>query len=288
MELKQLEYFKAIAEQGTLSKAGEQLYVTQSALSKSIARLEEEFGFSLFDHQKNKLLLNDMGKQLIPYVDNILTSVQQLEFFIEHFQKQQHVIRLVSTNSFVFRHMLSLFMEHFTDIEFRHTIAPHSALRSMLLQGESDIAIYLEPLHDPGIIEIPLYHEYLKILVPPEHPLYSKESFSVQDLDGETVVVSDGMLEDARAFLQLYTDRKIRIRLMHVEDWVLTQGLLRNTRYLLFASNVSEKHIPIPPGMNCLTCEDLIPGFTDFTYLFAFSKEHREYGDIYLKLKSVF
>lgn len=288
MDLKQLEYFKAIAELGSMSKAGEALYVTQSALSKSITKLEEEFGCSLFDHQKNKLILNDTGREMIPYIDNILTAVRQLEFFVENSKKQHDIIRLVSTNSFVFRHVLSAFMEHFKEIDFRHTIVPRSSIRNMLLNEEADIAIYLDPQHDPEIIEIPLYQESLRLLVPPEHHLFSRDLFSVRDLDGETIIVSDGMLEDARTFLQPYTDRKIRIKLMHIEDWIISQGLLRNARYPLFASTISEKHLPVPPGMKSLPCQEHIPGFTEFTYLFAFTKNHREYGDTYLKIKSVF
>ena len=66
MELMQLRYFAAVARLGNISRAAQELYVTQPNLSKSIARLEEELGVPLFDHRKGKLPSTTMGAAFLP------------------------------------------------------------------------------------------------------------------------------------------------------------------------------------------------------------------------------
>ena len=79
MEFKQLEHFKAVAETENMSQAAEQIYITQSALSKSIAKLENEFGIQLFDRNKNSIRLNENGELVLEEVTMILNQVESLK-----------------------------------------------------------------------------------------------------------------------------------------------------------------------------------------------------------------
>jgi LysR family nitrogen assimilation transcriptional regulator len=64
MELRQLRYFKAIADARSFLRAADQLYVAQPALSRSIAKLEEELGCSLFVRHSAGVSLTDPGARL--------------------------------------------------------------------------------------------------------------------------------------------------------------------------------------------------------------------------------
>lgn len=64
IELEQLKQLIAFATYGTLSKAAEELYISQPALSHSIQKLEKTLGVELFDRKKNKMELNQNGKLL--------------------------------------------------------------------------------------------------------------------------------------------------------------------------------------------------------------------------------
>lgn len=65
IELEQLKQLIAFAKHGTLSKASENLYISQPALSRSIQKLEKTLGVELFDRKKNKMKLNKNGKTVI-------------------------------------------------------------------------------------------------------------------------------------------------------------------------------------------------------------------------------
>ncbi len=64
MDFTQLQYLHAVAETGSFTRAAERLHMTQSALSKSITRLEGEIGLRLFEREGNRITLNRFGQQL--------------------------------------------------------------------------------------------------------------------------------------------------------------------------------------------------------------------------------
>lgn len=78
MELQQLTYFKAAAEFENLSRAAEELYISQPALSKVIRRLEADLGTELFDRQGKTVRLNDTGRIALAYTNEILQSVENM------------------------------------------------------------------------------------------------------------------------------------------------------------------------------------------------------------------
>lgn len=85
MELYQLKCFKAVAEKGSITKAADELFITQSALSRVIHRLENELEMQLFDRNGGKITLNEMGNLFLSHVfvalDEIDKGVEELMSF---------------------------------------------------------------------------------------------------------------------------------------------------------------------------------------------------------------
>ena len=75
MELHQLKYFRKVAQYESVSKAAVDLHVSQSALSRSIAKLEEELQVDLFDRLGKKLVLNEEGARFLVDVNRILGEI---------------------------------------------------------------------------------------------------------------------------------------------------------------------------------------------------------------------
>ena len=72
MELRQLQYVIKIAECGTMLKAAQELYISQSGLTRSLKTLEKELGMELFDRINNRLILNEYGKILLQMKSQVL------------------------------------------------------------------------------------------------------------------------------------------------------------------------------------------------------------------------
>lgn len=78
MRLEQLQYFLEIATSGSISIAAENLYISQSALSRSIKGLEEELGVQLFLRAVDGVRLTAAGEKLLPYMREVLSKAQDL------------------------------------------------------------------------------------------------------------------------------------------------------------------------------------------------------------------
>ena len=76
MELYQLEYLVALEKYKTLLETANQLHVSQPSITKAIKKLEDEFGFALFDRVKNRLVLNMYGEEVIAHAKKILSEVE--------------------------------------------------------------------------------------------------------------------------------------------------------------------------------------------------------------------
>lgn len=81
MELKYLQTFRTIINEGGFSKAAEKLNYTQSTITFQISQLERELSVTLFEKIGRRMVLTKAGEQLIPYVDEVLQSVDKLRFF---------------------------------------------------------------------------------------------------------------------------------------------------------------------------------------------------------------
>ncbi|MCB1953497.1 MAG: LysR family transcriptional regulator, partial [Rhodocyclaceae bacterium] len=76
MELRQLRYFSAIAKHGSFSKAAEQVFVAQSALSHQLAQLESELGARLFHRSRRGVVLTEAGRVFLAHATAILRQVE--------------------------------------------------------------------------------------------------------------------------------------------------------------------------------------------------------------------
>src|SRR5215472_18232398 len=77
MELRQLEIFRALAEELHFTKAAARVHCVQSNVTTQIRALEQELGTPLFDRLAKRVVLTDAGRRFLPYADKILSSIAE-------------------------------------------------------------------------------------------------------------------------------------------------------------------------------------------------------------------
>lgn len=287
MELKQLEQFKVVADCNHLSNAAEQLYITQPALSKSIAKLESEVGFKLFLHEKNKITLNDDGKAFLRYAERVLAAYGELRQFCVNQRRKAAPALLVSSNSMVFRYVKPIMSMRLPEIEIVYKIVPEQEMYEMLLDGRADAVLTAKHTVNTALSVLPLFEEYATFFVPPGHRLYEKEILELGDLDGEKIVSAESDRPEMEWAQRRYLDYGVRVEPVYVDDRAYGNATLFHPELLVASSSIAERFWPPTRGCRSLRVRQKLNAVTHYAFSFVFDPENRAMGELYLQMKKV-
>lgn len=189
MELEQLRQLDSIASNGTLSRAAEELHLSQSALSRSIQKLEDELGAQLFDRTKNRMRLNDAGELALRHARIVLSEAARLEEAMAEHLRKQSTLRIGTCAPAPLWRMVPAIAEKEPELLVVPRLTSLNDIESDLLSGIIDLAILPYRMDLPNIIAIPFMEEHLYAALPPDHPLANHEKIALADLDGETFLL---------------------------------------------------------------------------------------------------
>lgn len=189
LELYQLAQLLAIADCGTISKAAEQLHLSQPALSRSMQRLEEELQVTLFDRQKNKISLNKTGKLAVEQARRLMEQAQNLVEQVRSFERSQRTISIGSCAPVPMLELVSLVSRLYPEMAISSEMKDNQILLDGVRDGRYQLIVLPFPAEDPALICFPFEKEKLFFSLPPSHPLAHAKSLSFQDLDGESVLL---------------------------------------------------------------------------------------------------
>lgn len=169
MDLKYLNTFITIVEEGSFTKAAEKLNYTQSTITFQIGQLEQELSSQLFEKIGRHMVLTKAGTQLIPYVNDVLTSIDRMQYFKDDLARFQGSIKIGIAETQLCYQMPDI-------LKAFHQQAPKARLflRSMncydirdeLLNGTLDLGVFYEDVGGFGSnLTTYLLDEYPVILV---------------------------------------------------------------------------------------------------------------------------
>lgn len=99
MRFEQLEYVAAVTRLGSLRRAGEELHISQPALSETVRNLERELGVTLLDRRRSGSRISADGRELLPHIVDILDAVDRLRAAADHQHRSRRVIRIGAVNA---------------------------------------------------------------------------------------------------------------------------------------------------------------------------------------------
>ena len=235
MEIAQLKYFAAVARLGNVSKAAQELYVTQPNLSKSIARLEEELGVPLFEHRKGKIILNDYGRC---FLSSVNLSLSELENGVQSIQRMyeasQNILALGSSIDDLLPDVLRSFALVHPEIGIRQFGGSPTDLADRLSRRTLDLAITARPVGGDTLVFEELGRSEFVILVGRDHPLAGQRAVSVGALAGEKLICDRSRM-DAQTLSGLCRAHGFTPNIVfEVENTSLVYSLLSSNRGVAF------------------------------------------------------
>lgn len=189
VEMYQLEQLLFVSKYGTLTKAADELHLSQSALSRSMQKLENELQISLFIRQKNKMELNASGEMAVDYAKKILEQTQAMTEQLRHFDRSQRTIFVGSCAPAPLWEITPALTELYPEMTISSEIKDNDLLLQGLADGTYQMIIYHERVEMNDIACIKYGEEHLSFSLPPAHPLSGSKTLHLKDLNGETMLL---------------------------------------------------------------------------------------------------
>ena len=198
LNLRQIEAFKAVIENSTISRAAVILNISQPAMSKLIAHLEFDTGLSLFHRVKGRLAPTEHGMRLYDEVQRIFAGVRQVENAVEAIRREEQGRLAIGVlpalaNSFLQRAATGFLKER------RNIFCTVQSLSSQwivdwLIARKLDVGLVSARTDNPYVILEPLMELPLACIMPLDHPLAAKRQIEPSDLDRVPFVAFDSDL----------------------------------------------------------------------------------------------
>jgi DNA-binding transcriptional LysR family regulator len=194
MEMHQVRYFLAVAQELNFSRAAEKCNVSQPSLSRAIQQLEGELGGPLFHRERHLTHLTDLGEMVRPHLETVYEAAvkaKQLSQDLRQLKRVPLKLGIMSTISpdEIVDLIAALKIRH-DGLELRLCDANAKDLRERLLSGDLEVVIYALPgeQSDERTHMMPLFQEQMVIAVPSAHRLANEVGFPVKELDGESYI----------------------------------------------------------------------------------------------------
>ena len=197
MDIRDLEYFLACCRAGSFTAAAREVHIVQSAMSHSIARLEQDLGAPLFDRSVNPIALTGQGTALQAAAQGILDAVQAARDEVAAFSGQVRGTATLGSTSHTGRLDLACVLadirEHHPGVivKLRQSKGGSEGLVHAVRDGSVDIALTGSPNEPPqGITLHQLFREPMMFICLPGHPLSRHPPVTVPELRAEMILRS--------------------------------------------------------------------------------------------------
>ncbi len=187
MNIQQIEYLLAVNKYRSFSKAAENIFVTQPALTIQIRRLEDELGVELFDRNKKPLEPTEIGERIIEQARFLQKNIEKLSDIVSEFKRELSGnlrIGIIPTVSpYLVPKFVNEFVENFPEVNLQFTELITEDILSHLEEGTLDAGIIVTPFPMKNMTVFPLYYEEFFLYVSDKHPLIKRKNIRVSELN---------------------------------------------------------------------------------------------------------
>lgn len=189
MNLNHLRYFIEVVEEKSFTKAAENLYVSQSAISKAIHGLEKELDTNLYERDTRVFVLTNSGELLYSFAKNVVGYYDVKEKELKNQMcHSHHTLRLglpPTAGSIYFFSMIHEFQKQNPDIQLQINDTTSKYIPDLLLEGKLDLGVVIEPFEDHRFVKKIAYETEAILVVSNVHPLSKKRKIHLGDLKEE-------------------------------------------------------------------------------------------------------
>ncbi len=195
MELQQIKYFLALAQELHFWNTAERMFITQSALSRQIKALEEELGVLLFERTKRSVKLTEAGVFLRDQWTPLLDEINRIHLQAKKIHEGAFgMVRIGYPGSIAYGFMPDLIASiarTLPELKVELVEPTDTSFEQLLLSYQMDMAFRRDPAQNPALQSVCLYSEPMALLVPANHHLNEQNFTGLHDLVNERFILSN-------------------------------------------------------------------------------------------------
>ena len=212
--LQQLRLFAAVAEHKSVTRAAEDVHLTQPAVSIQIKRLEAKVGMPLIEHIGKELHLTVAGEEVFEAAKDVLERLNDLETSLNDLRGEVAGplnVHVVSSGKYFMPQLLGSFVRRYPRVEPRLQITNRASLLVSLAKNQSDLYIMGQPPEGVSVVEYPFLENILVVVARPDHPLAGRKRIPLTEIAKERFVGRESGSGTRKAVEKLFRDKGLDI-----------------------------------------------------------------------------
>ncbi|MGD9943336.1 MAG: LysR family transcriptional regulator [Burkholderiaceae bacterium] len=239
--------FQEVARTGSIRAAADRLYVTPSALSRELQKLEQDLGVELFERRARGVVLTAAGKIYLNHVRDVLNGVERMRSELDALQNllRGHVT-LLSVEGYAsdfLAPVIAQFQDDYPNIRFSMRITAATAVVAGIASGEADIGLVFNLQPNEELRSVLHLHVPLLAVMAPGHPLARRKSLSLAQLVQQRLALPDTSFGVRRLIdLQSHLSKIHLTPALEANSLAVLRGFVRNGGGITLLSRMSIRH----------------------------------------------
>jgi len=232
MDLRQLEILQAIAETGSFTACGRKLHVSQSAISRQIALLEEELGEPLFLRVGRKVRMTPAAEALVQLGQRVSQDVRDtLATVTDRTRELRGTLRLsggMTVCLYIFPTLVKQLRRSHPKLDVKMMVATAGRSVEQIRAGHVDAGLLTLPVDEADLVTMPVLREELLLVTMPGHPLAKQKRITPQDLAAEPFVAFEAGSGTRRVFDRFFLGENIEPNIvMETENVEIIKAMVK-------------------------------------------------------------
>lgn len=193
MNIRHLRIFKAVCEEGSITKAAESLFVTQPAVSNTINELEGYLGTCLFDRISRGIQLNEIGRVFLTKTIKLLELYDDMEQNTKELEDNAAVKigSSITIANFILPKIIAEFENVYDSTPITVIVDNAGKIEDMVSENKVDLGLVEGVVYNQGLISIPFGSYKLVAICSPRHKFAKKESIHINQLIREKLLLRE-------------------------------------------------------------------------------------------------
>lgn len=211
--LRQLQVFEKVASRLNYSRAAEELYLSQPAVSMQIKQLEASIGLPLFEQMGKKIFLTEAGRELFHYSRSIAQQLAEMETVFDAMKglgQGRLTLSVVNTANYFTPRLLAEFCRRHPGINISLQVANRDAVLGQLADNSTDLAIMGRPPDGLDVVAEPFMENPLVVIAAPDHPLARLKKVRLAQLTKETFLSREQGSGTRSAMERIFAQHRIQ------------------------------------------------------------------------------